>query len=389
MGLAATQSFKHLHRYVNRALAPIQPGARRDGVTCTLFGVTPGKASELNSEHRSEAGVAYRTGFGSMIHGSIEDALQSTPVSEHAGAVQLVLTSPPFPLNRKKKYGNKDGQAYIDWLADTCSLLGDLLTDDGSLVIEIGNAWEPGKPVMSTLALRALLEVVERSGFQLCQQFVCHNPARLPSPAQWVNIERIRVKDAFTHVWWMSRTDRPKANNRNILTEYSDAMRKLFTSGKYNAGSRPSEFHIGEQSFFTNNGGAIPPNALTQDHLSNFLTAANTSSNDDYLRYCREHEIEIHPARMHPGLVEFFIRFLTDEGDWVMDPFAGSNTTGATAEALGRHWLCVEQQSDYVEGSKGRFDNLSVLEAPPSGSRFSIVEASMADFEQVSRQNGK
>lgn len=281
-----------------------------------------------------------------MYEGTIETFLASSLGRALQGDVQMVFTSPPFPLNRKKRYGNRVGDEYLDWLASLAEPLGDLLTEDGSLVVELGNAWVPGEPVMSTLALKALLKILESGGFHLCQQFVVHNPARLPSPAQWVNIERIRVKDAYTNVWWMSRTARPKADNRRVLVDYSPAMRKLLERGTYNAGGRPSEHHIGEKSFLTDNGGAIPPNVLT---------ISNTNSTDDYHHYCRERGLKPHPARMPAELVEFFVRFLTEEGDIVVDPFGGSNTTGAVAESLGRQWFAIEPEVGYIEGSRGRF----------------------------------
>jgi hypothetical protein len=286
-----------------------------------------------------------------MYEGTAEAFLGSSVGQALRGEVQLVFTSPPFPLNRKKRYGNRVGDEYLAWLAALAEPLGDLLTEDGSLVVELGNAWEPGKPVMSTLALEALLRILEGGGFHLCQQFVVHNPARLPSPAQWVNVERIRVKDAYTNVWRMSRTPRPKADNRRVLVDYSPAMRKLLARGTYNAGNRPSQHKIGEASFFTDHGGAIPPNVLT---------ISNTRSTDDYRRYCKAEGLKLHPARMPPELAEFFIRFLTDEGDIVFDPFGGSNTTGAAAELLERQWFAVEPNPDYIEGSRGRFSGIEL-----------------------------
>src|SRR5439155_14560952 len=134
-----------------------------------------------------------------------------------------------------------------------------LLKKKGSIVIELGNAWEPGRPVMSTLALRALLTFKELGGFELCQEFICHNPARLPTPAQWVTIERIRFKDSYTRLWWLAKTDRPKASNRHVLKDYSPAMLRLLRTGKYNAGKRPAGHDIGKKSFLVNHGGAIPP----------------------------------------------------------------------------------------------------------------------------------
>jgi DNA methylase len=290
--------------------------------------------------------IAYKTGLGTMYQGLAEEVLASSIGPKHEKRVQLILTSPPFPLNNKKKYGNLQGAAYIEWLASFALVFRKFLKKNGSIVIEMGNAWEPGQPVMSTLTPKALIAFQERGQLNLCQQFICHNPARLPSPAQWVNVERIRVKDAFTHLWWMAPTARPKANNRSVLKPYSSSMLQLLKSGKYNSGKRPSEHQIGESSFLKNNNGAIP---------SNVLTIANTRSTDSYQRYCRKQDLQLHPARMPIELSMFFIKFLTKPGDLVLDPFAGSNTTGAAAEGLGRRWIAIEPNKDYVAGSKGRF----------------------------------
>ena len=287
----------------------------------------------------------YRTSLGRMICGAAEEVLESRSAGRYKGKIQLIFTSPPFPLNRKKEYGNLRGDEYVTWLASFAPVFRRLLKPNGSIVMELGNAWEPGRPIMSTLALRALLAFLDRGRLLLCQQFICHNPTRLPSPAQWVNVDRIRVKDAYTHVWWMAPTERPKADNRRILKPYSQAMQKLLKTGRYNAGDRPSGFRIGAKSFLRDNNGAIP---------GNVLTLPNTSV-DQYQRVCRRFGLPIHPARMQAGLADFFIRFLTRQGDLVLDPFAGSNTTGFVAEALGRRWLSIEANKEYIVGSRGRF----------------------------------
>lgn len=280
-----------------------------------------------------------------MIVGTAEQVLLSRAFRKYKGKVQLIFTSPPFPLNRKKRYGNFGGEEYKNWLASFAPIFREFLTADGSIVIELGNAWEPGHPVMSTLALEALLAFLKEGRFYLCQQFICYNPARLPSPAQWVNVERIRVKDAYTHVWWMSPSERPKADNRRVLKNYSSSMLRLLDSGKYNAGKRPSEHNIGEKSFLRNNNGAIPPNVLT---------FSNTRATDEYQEYCRKRRLRVHPSRMPTGLVEFFVKFLTVPRNLVLDPFAGSNTTGAVAERLKRRWISIEPRQEYVMGSRGR-----------------------------------
>lgn len=292
---------------------------------------------------------AYRTSYGEIYSCNIEEFIDSSFFRKYEKKVRLIFTSPPFPLNRKKKYGNLNGEEYLIWLTEIISQLKRLLMRNGSLVIELGNSWEPGLPVMSTLSLKALLNIKESGNFFLCQNFIWYNTAKLPTPAQWVNIDRIRVKDSFTNIWWMSRSSKPFSNNRNVIIPYSNAMNKLIESGKYNAGRRPSEHVINEKTFLKDNKGAIP---------SNVLIGANTSSSSDYLRYCKKNNIYLHPARMPDFIPEFFIKFLTKDKDIIFDPFAGSNTTGSVAEKLNRKWLSVEQNEKYILGSIGRFKTI-------------------------------
>ena len=288
----------------------------------------------------------YRTKNGACVNGVSEDVLSSKGFAKYKGEVDLILTSPPFPLNRKKQYGNKNDDEYLVWLRGMSVILSEYLSETGSIVIELGNSWNKGAPTMSTLSLKSMLAFLEESNLHLCQQFIWFNTAKLPTPAPWVTIERIRVKDAFTHIWWMSKNERPKANNKNVLHAYSDKMKRLLKSKQYNAGTRPSEHAISEKSFLTDNGGAIPPNVLV---------SSNTESNSPYLRYCRSEGIKPHPARMPSDIPEFFIKMLTDKNDLVLDPFSGSNTTGQIAEELDRKWISIEANESYIEGSRGRF----------------------------------
>ena len=289
---------------------------------------------------------AYQTKSGQCFNTSIEEFLEFMNAERLLGKVDLILTSPPFPLTSPKEYGNKSGSDYLDWLVQVVKGLIPLLSDEGSLVIEIGNAWDKGKPTMSTLPLKTLLSLAEIDGISLCQQFVWENSARLPGPATWVNRERIRLKDSHTNIWWFSSTPFPKADNRMVLTEYSPAMKRLIRTGKYNAGRRPSEHVVGVDTFTVDNQGAIPGSTLIM---------GNTATDPSYRDWCNKKGLSPHPARMPIKLAEFFIKFLTSKGDLVLDPFSGSNTTGRAAENLGRRWIGVERDSNYVKGSHGRF----------------------------------
>jgi DNA methylase len=299
--------------------------------------------------NRPSLQLAYETKFGKMFRGYAEQLSRKPFLQKYLGRVQLLLTSPPFPLIRKKRYGNLQGEEYVNWLASFAPLFKGLLAPQGSIVIEVGNAWEPGRPVMSPLSLQALLGLLESGSFNLCQQFICYNRAKLPGPAEWVTIRRIRVKDAYTHIWWMSTSEHPQADNRRVLTPYGPHMMRLLEEGRHNFGERPSGHTIGEMSFLKDNGGSIPPNVLE---------VTNTVARDNYLDYCRRHNLNIHPARMASKVAEFFVKFLTVPGDLVLDPFAGSNVTGATAEQHGRRWVSIEPNQDYIASSRGRFPGL-------------------------------
>lgn len=291
----------------------------------------------------------YATDNGICINADCEEVIDDYLLPNYRNQIQLILTSPPFPLKRAKKYGNKTGQEYLNWLCDIGNKLKPLLTDTGSIVIEIGNAWNPGLPTYSTLPIETLIELKKRCNLHLCQEFIYYNPAKLPGPIEWVNKQRVRVKDSFTRIWWMSNSPYPYANNNNVKEAYSRQMKKLLSSGKYNAGARPSEHTISKTAFSIDNGGAIP---------SNVIIAANTSSKDIYLKRCKDEQIEIHPARMAPAIPDFFIRFLTHEDDIVLDCFGGSNTTGAVAERLNRKWITVELDPNYYYGSRFRFEGV-------------------------------
>ncbi len=260
-------------------------------------------------------------------------------------SVNLILTSPPFALTRKKEYGNKSAEEYVEWFLQFAREFRRVLARDGSLVVDLGGAYLPGLPVRAIYQYELLVRMCKELGFFLAQEFFHYNPARLPAPAEWVTVRRIRVKDSVNVVWWLSPTPYPKADNRKVLKPYSKSMESLLKNG-YKAKLRPSGHDI-SNNFMRDNQGAIPPNVIE---------LSNTESNSRYLRRCQEEGLKPHPARFPEGLPEFFINLTTDRGDIVLDPFAGSNTTGAVAERLCRKWVAFELVREYLEASLFRFE---------------------------------
>lgn len=297
-----------------------------------------------------DAQPAYFTGNGAAYCGDSRELLKKLPDD----SLDLVMTSPPFALQRQKAYGNKDQAEYLDWLQEFGQLVYAKLKPTGSLVLDIGGAYQKGVPARSLYHLRLPIRFCDEIGFFLAEDFYWYNPAKLPSPIEWVNKRKIRAKDSVNNVWWFSKTEWPKADVRKVLAPYSDRMKKLIEDPEkfYKPGTRPSGHEI-SASFGNDNGGAIP---------SNLLQIPNTESNGAYVAGCKLVGSDRHPARFPAKLPEFFIRFLTDPGDVVLDIFAGSNTTGQVAEAEGRKWLAFEERQDYLAASVFRF--VSKTETP-------------------------
>lgn len=282
----------------------------------------------------------HRGRFGAAYLGDSIGLLKRLPDT----SIDLAITSPPFALVTKKEYGNPAPAAYEGWFQPFAEEIHRVLRPRGSFVLEVGGSWNRGEPTRTAYNFRLLIQLMER--FKLAQEVFWYNPAKLPSPAQWVNVDRSRLKDSVSPIWWLSKSSNPRASNTRVLVQYSKSMENLFKNG-YNSGPRPSGHNVGKETFMKRQVGAIP---------SNLLVAGNNSSKDQYLRGCKANGIRPHPARFPKTIPEFFIKLTTRPGDIVLDPFAGSNVTGAVAEAEARRWLAFEIVDEYLKGARLRLE---------------------------------
>ena len=289
--------------------------------------------------------VNYSTSLGSCVCGDSLQVLKE--LDDHS--IDLVITSPPFALQRQKEYGNQAQNEYVDWFLSFAKEVKPKLKETGSFVVDLGGAYCKGRPVRSLYQYRILIRMCDELGFNLAEEFFWYNPAKLPSPIEWVNKRKIRAKDSVNTNWWFSISDYPKADVKRVLVPYSDSMKRLLKSnGKYYMPKERPSGHDVSDNFNRDNGGAIP---------SNLLSIPNSESNSQYLRYCKDLNIKSHPARFPISLPEFYINYLTEPGDLVVDIFAGSNTTGLAAEQNGRRWLSIELSQSYLAASVLRFSS--------------------------------
>jgi DNA modification methylase len=317
---------------------------------------------------------AYKTKLGSSYCGDSRVLLGELPDD----SVDLVVTSPPFALLRQKAYGNMEQQEYVSWFSTFATIVLRKLKPTGSFVIDLGGAYERGTPTRSLYNFRLLIHLVDKVGFHLAEDFYWYNPAKLPSPIEWVNKRKIRVKDSVNTIWWLSKEPFPKADVRQVLTEYSARMKKLLEDPAkfYTPKDRPSGHNI-SSGFSNDNGGAIP---------SNLLQIPNTDSNSLYMRACEIVGEKQHPARFPSKLPEFFIKFLTEPNDLVVDIFAGSNTTGAVAESIGRRWLSFEENLNYVAASAFRLMDETTTEDDITEIYQNILSGDLVDLKRYRSQ---
>ena len=276
--------------------------------------------------------------------------------------IDLCFTSPPFPLQRKKSYGNSVSTTYEDWLIEFIREIKRLLKPSGSLVLDLGCCWEKGMAVRNLYDMRIALRIAEDLGMPMAQEFYWWNPSRLPTPAQWVTIEKIRLKDSVNKLMWFGKTETPYSNNQNVLVPYSEPMEKLLKKGVHSNHERPSG-HQPSDALLKRNRGAI---------AGNLMTLSNTNAADPYLKYCREHKLKPHPARCPYELPEFFIKFLTKEGDKILDPFGGSCTTGYAAHRQDRKWVCIDQDPKFLATFKGHFGSRSKKKVSSKSGRYPV-----------------
>ena len=305
---------------------------------------------DIWSEHR----------YGRIVHA---DSIDYMPTMDEA-SVDLVVTSPPYAFSAgERSFSNPKPEDYVDWFLPFGREIFRVLKDTGSLVLNMGSVWNKGSPTTSLYHYETLIALCRKVGFHLAQEMYSYK-VNLGS-MEWTNVRRIRLKSYIENVFWLSKTEWPKADNRNVLVPYGESMLSTLESSKKKRKGevvvRPSGRRV--LTKYNDNGGGI---------ASNLVATPNTASNDYYHKGCIEKDMIRHDARFPPLFAEFFIRFLTGEGDMVLDPFAGSCTTGEAAEATRRKWICVEKDGKYLPGAMLRFPPKYAKNVDPKGGKYEI-----------------
>lgn len=228
-------------------------------------------------------------------------------------SVSLIITSPPYAMQRKAYYGGINEKDYPRWTLNWMNTIKPKLKDDGSVCINIRPHLKNGQ--ISDYVLRTRL-LLRENGWNECEELIWYKPDSPPMGS----IQRPRR--AWESILWFSQSNKPKCNpkaNGNISSRIG------FEQSKFEE-SNDGYVHIGQKK------------ATTGISRCTDVVVCGTSKIEKGYN---------HPAMFPPEIPEYIIKMMTDEGDLVVDPFIGSGTTGRVAERLHRKWIGFELNEDY------------------------------------------
>ncbi len=240
------------------------------------------------------------------------DCLEGIPQLED-NTVALVITSPPYAMQRKSYYGGISEKDYPNWTLKWVNAFKEKLKNDGSICINIRPHIKNGE--ISDYVLKTIL-LLRENGWIHCEDMCWYKPDSPPMGSVK------RPRRAYEMIHWFAKTRNPKCNPKAIGKR---SLRIGFEQTKFAEGN-DSYVHKGQNT-------AKPGIARCNDVI-----------------VCGTSKIErrfIHPAMFPPDIPEYFIKMLTDKGDLVVDPFMGSGTTGRVAERLERKWKGFEINETY------------------------------------------
>lgn len=311
-----------------------------------LWQLTEKQGKEL---HKAASGVkmlAFSTDLGVAIWGENKSVFASLDEP-----IALCITSPPYPLKVSRQYGNPNIQEYIYFILSSLEPIVRSLIKGGSIVINFANdIFESGMPSRSLYLEQVVLAICEELGLHLMDRIPWVNKSKPPGPTYWTCVNRYQLSAAYEPIYWFTNDPLSiRADNRRVLEPHSDSHIKLMRQGgerrniKYGDGA----YHLREKSFSQNTPGKIPRNVLERGH--------SCSDSRAFRHAAKELHLPTHGAMFPSSIPEFFIKYLTEPGDLVVDLFSGSGKTGLKAEELGRRWIISEWILEYIRVSAELF----------------------------------
>lgn len=289
--------------------------------------------------------LGFSTDLGIAIWG------KCAPVFERLDEpVFLALTSPPYPLRTPRAYGNPPIEEYIDFVCGIIEPVVRNLVTGGNIVLSLSNdIFESKSPARSLYLEKLTIALCERFGLSLMDRLIWQSN-KAPGPVAWASKQRMQLNVGYEPLLWFCNSPLDCiANNRRVLEPHTARQQKLIDRGGEDrtAVSCDGAYRIAPGSYGNATAGKIPRNC--------FFVANNCPSQRAYKQAARNLGLQPHGASMPLALARKLVKFMTDVGQLVVDPCAGSMTTPLAAELEGRRWMGTDVVLDYVRGGAERF----------------------------------
>lgn len=305
--------------------------------------------TELHRVKRGFVIVGFSTKLGVALWADCRDAMAALDEPLH-----LVLTSPPYALQKARAYGNPNASEYVDFICRMLEPVVPKLAEGGSVVLNVTNdVFLPGSPARELLTERLTIALHDRLGLFKMDSLIWFNRSKAPGPVQWASLQRTQLNVGWEPILWMAKNPLATyADNRRVLQPHSERHAKLIAQGGEQRERSYSDgrYNLKVGRFSNPTAGRIPKNVLEFGH--------SCSGQRAYKREAAALGLPAHGAPWPESLVEFMVRYLTTEGMLVADIFGGSQTTAAVCERLDRRWLTSDVMAEYVRGGATRFSNV-------------------------------
>ncbi|MDR0305027.1 MAG: site-specific DNA-methyltransferase [Chitinispirillales bacterium] len=240
----------------------------------------------------------------------------------HENSVDLIVTSPPYADRRKQTYGGVAPEKYAEWFLPISKELLRVLKPSGTFILNIKEKAEDGE--RSTYVLELIL-ALRKQGWLWTEEFIWHK--KNSYPGKWPN----RFRDAWERLLQFNKTKNFKMYQDAVKIPIGDwanwRLKNLSETDKIRDNAR--------------NGSGFGKN------ISNWVDKETVYPNN-VLYLSTECNNKNHSAAFPDALPEWFIKLFTQEGDTVLDPFAGSGTTLRVAQEMCRNSVGIEIIPEYV-----------------------------------------
>lgn len=286
------------------------------------------KIYSIDSIYNAHSRVVLHTGDSFAFLRTLPDKL-----------VKLIITSPPY--NVGKEYETKTSiERYLDTQKKIIEELVRVLSDDGSICWQVGNYVDRGEVYPLDIYY---YNIFKGMGLQLRNRIIWYFGHGLHASK--------RFSGRYETILWFTKSGNYTFNLDEVRVPSKYPGKRYYKGEKR---GQPSCNPLGKN----------PTDIwefLAKDWDTQLWNIPNVKSNHP--------EKTIHPCQFPIELVERCVLALTDENDWVLDPFAGVASSAIGALMHNRRTMCIDKESTYIDMGKQRVADYfnGVLKIRPLG----------------------